>query len=90
MRAIAEKAAGEGTEMIDHLVLRRIDGSEVRLDDVQASSEFRQIGAAVELSLPGSGVIRARVTQIDDQTTVSKIGDPNATGQLTVWAVELP
>jgi hypothetical protein len=75
MRAIAEKAAGEGTEMIDHLVLRRIDGSEVRLD---------------ELSLPGSGVIRARVTQIDDQTTVSKIGDPNATGQLTVWAVELP
>jgi hypothetical protein len=76
--------------MIDHLMLKRIDGSGLPLDDVQASGEVRKIGATIELSLPGSGVVYARVTQVDDQTTVSKIGEPYATGQLTVVAVELP
>jgi hypothetical protein len=78
--------------MIDHLRLRQLDGSEVRQDDVQASGNVRQGGATIELSLPtlGVGVIHATVDRVDDQTTVSMLGDPNATGQLTVWASEVP
>jgi hypothetical protein len=76
--------------MINHLRLKRRDGSEFRQDDVQASGDVHQRGATIELSIPALGVIRATVDRVDDQTTVSKIGDPNATGQLTVWAIEVP
>jgi hypothetical protein len=73
--------------VIDHLVLARMDGSNLKEDDVRASGEVRH-GATIELHL-SSEVIGARITQIDDRTKVSKIGEPYATGQLTVTATEL-
>jgi hypothetical protein len=76
--------------MIDHLRLKRSDGSEFRQDNVQASGNIRQRGAIIELTIPALGVIRATVDQIDDQTMVTRSGDPHATGQLTVWASEVP
>jgi hypothetical protein len=75
---------------IDHLRLRRPDGSELQLDDVEASGDARQTGAKIELTIPSLGVIRATVDRVNDQTRSSIIGDPNATGQLTVWATEEP
>ena len=75
--------------LINHLMLKRTDGSELRENGVQASGEVRD-GATIELSLRSSEVIRATVTHVDDRTTVSQIGEPYATGQLTVIAVELP
>jgi hypothetical protein len=76
--------------MIDHLVLMRTDGSKIEPDDVQASGNIRQLGAVIELKLDALEVIRARITGKDDQTTLSRIGSPYATGQLKVWAVERP
>jgi len=76
--------------MIDHLRLRRSDGSEFRQDDIHASGNIRQQGTIIELIIPTLGVIRATVDRIDDQTTITRIGDPNTTGQLTVWASEVP
>jgi excisionase family DNA binding protein len=80
-----------GQMEIDHLVLARKDGSgPLRVDDVNVvSGDARQIGSVIELSVPGLGAIRARVHQKDDQTTSSRISEPYATGQLTVYATEL-
>jgi hypothetical protein len=41
--------------MIDHLRLTRLDGSDFRLDDVQASGDVRQHGATIELTIPTLG-----------------------------------
>jgi hypothetical protein len=71
---------------IDHLVLTRKDGSQLKLDDVEVSGDARQIGGTIDLPDPG---IRARVDRIDDQTTSSRISEPYATGQLTIHATEL-
>jgi hypothetical protein len=75
---------------IDHLLLKRLDGSEFRKDDVEVSGDVRRKGGTVELNIPASGVIRGMVDQVDDQTTVSKISAPLATGQLTLWSSEVP
>ena len=74
---------------IDHLVLTRLDGSSDRQDDVSAIGDARQIGAAIELTLPGSEQIRAKVTRLNDETSKTRIGAVYATGQLTVYAVEI-
>ena len=41
--------------MIDHLRLKRSDGSEFRQDDVQASGNIRQRGAIIEVPSPPWG-----------------------------------
>jgi hypothetical protein len=71
---------------IDHLVLIRKDRSQLKMDDVEAVGDVRQLGAIIDL--PGLGT-RASVDRVDDQTTSSRIGEPFATGQLTVYATEL-
>jgi hypothetical protein len=75
--------------MIDHLRLARLDGSQLRLDDVEASGEVRQ-GAVIVLTIPDLGLIRAQVNSVDDKTTTTQSAYPDATGQLTVGAAEIP
>ncbi len=74
---------------IHHLVLTRLDRSEVRQVYVGAQSLPPRIGSMVEVALTGAVRIAARVTRVETWTTLARDGRPVRPGELTVHAREM-
>jgi hypothetical protein len=75
---------------IHHLVLRRIDGSEVRRNFVAISVDAPRVGSSIQLAISDNRSVRvsAKVTAVHTLTFASRAGRPG-TVEVTVHAQEL-
>jgi hypothetical protein len=74
---------------IDHLVLRRLDGTEVRANDIATTADTLRAGSVIMLTLPGSGQqLHVRVTRAETSTVI-RPGDGNPKGRWTVFGDEV-
>jgi hypothetical protein len=76
---------------IHHVVLKRIDGSELRRSFVAASIEVPRVGSAMQLVMGdlGAARVRARVTAVEILSAVPSRGGSHRPTELTVYAQEL-
>ena len=74
---------------IQHLVLKRVDGSELWQEDVAALGDAPRIGSMIELSLTGSVHVPARVTGVETLTVLTRGGGTSRSSELTVHAQEV-
>ncbi len=78
-----------GDVQIHHLVLKRVDGSELWQEDVAALGDAPRIGSMIELSLTGSVRVPARVTGVETLTVLTRGGGTSRPSELTVHAQEV-
>lgn len=85
--------AGDGRRTIEihHVVLKRLDGSELRRDFAGASIETPRVGSAIQLRISelGAARVRARVTAVEILSVVPGGGGHHRPTELTVHAQEL-
>jgi hypothetical protein len=75
---------------IHHVVLRRIDGSEVRRNFVAISIDAPRVGSSIQLTISDDCFVRvqAKVTAVQTITFASRDGR-RGTAEVTVHAQEL-
>ena len=75
---------------IHHVVLRRMDGTEMRRKFVAVSVDAPRIGSSIELAISDDGSVRvsARVTAVHTVTFAARDGRPG-TAHVTVHAEEV-
>ena len=76
---------------IHHIVLKRIDGSELRRKFVAVSITVPRVGSAIQLAIGGLGAPRvtARITAVEILSAVPAGGGSTRATELTVYAQEL-
>jgi hypothetical protein len=82
---------GRGKIEIHHVVLKRLDGSELRRNFVAASIEAPRVGWAIQLAIGdlGAARVRARVTAVEILSAVPAGDGSYRPTELTVYAQEL-
>lgn len=80
----------EGAIEIHHVVLKRIDGSELRLNFVAVATGAPRVGSTIQLAISDDRSVRvsAKVTAVHTVTFASRDGR-RGTSEVTVHAREL-
>ena len=74
---------------INHLVLRRLDGTEVRAKDILTTADALRAGSVIALTLPGSGR-QLHVSETHaEKSTVIRRGENDPKGRWTVYGDEV-